>query len=117
MRSETEDTTISHGFLPALQLCYFVYLEAKNSRAVPIRAQRDCGRVDCFAKAVGAFDELVAHACSTAARVVYGRGTCTWSDANCPTRGVCGPTLGRKEGGVDEEEQVREGGAEIGAVD
>jgi hypothetical protein len=63
--------------LPALQLCYFVYLEAKNTRAVPIRAQRDRGRVDTFAEAVSAFDELVAHACTTAARVIYGRGAGT----------------------------------------
>jgi hypothetical protein len=103
--------------LPALQLCYFVYLEAKNPRPVPIRAQRDCGRVDGFAEAVGALDELIAHTCTTPPRVVYGRGAGTWSEADGPTRRVCGAALGRKEGRVDEEEQVREGGAEVGAVD
>jgi hypothetical protein len=68
-----------------LQLCYFVYLEAKDTRAVPIRAQRDCSRVDCFAEAIGAFDELVAHACPTATRIVCGRGTGTGGDTDCPT--------------------------------
>jgi hypothetical protein len=111
------DTPVSHSFLPALQLRNFVYLETKNTRAVPIRAQRDTGRVDGFAEAVRALDELVAHACTAAARVVYGRGASTWIDADDPSRGVRGSALGRKEGRVDEEEQVREGGAEVGAID
>ena len=116
IRRET-DTPVPHGFLPALQLCYFVYLEAKNTRAVPIRAQRDCGRVDGFAEAVRALDELVAHACTAAARVVYGRGASTWGNADVPTCGVRGAALGREEGRVDEEEQVRERGAEVGTID
>jgi len=90
--------------LPALQLCYFVHLETKDTRAVPVCAQRDRGRVDCLAETVGALDKLIAHARSTATRIVYCRRAGTWSDADCPTRGVCGPALGWKEGGVDEEE-------------
>lgn len=103
--------------MPALQLCYFVYLEAKNTRTVPICAQRDRGRVDTFAEAVPAFDELVAYACTTAARIIYGRSAGTCSDADCPTRRVRSAALGRKERRVDEEEQVREGGAKVGAID
>jgi hypothetical protein len=91
-----------------LQLCYFVYLETENTRAVPVRAQRDSGRVDGFAETVRALDELVAHACTAAARVIYCRGAGTWIDADDPSRGVRGSALGRKEGRVDEKEQVRE---------
>jgi len=116
-RLQTSNLPVPHSFLPALQLCDFVYLEAKNTRAVSICAQRDRGRVDGFAEVVGALDEFVAHACTTAAWVVSGRGASTWSHADGPTRGVRGPALGRKEGRVDEEEEVREGGAEVGAVD
>jgi hypothetical protein len=87
-----------------LQLCNFVYLEAKDTRAVPICAQRDCSRVDCFTEAVGAFDELVADACPTATRIVCGRGAGAWSNTDGPTGGVCKSALGRKEGGIDEEE-------------
>jgi len=90
--------------LPALQLCYLVYLETKDTRAVPIRAQRDCSRVDCFAEAVCAFDDLIAHACPTATRIVYGRGAGTWSDTDSPTGGVRSSALGRKDGGIDEVE-------------
>jgi hypothetical protein len=87
-----------------LQLCYFIYLEAKDTWAVPIRAQRDCSRIDCFAEAFGTVGELVAHACPTATRIVYGCGAGTWGDTDCPTGGVCRSALGRKEGGIDEEE-------------
>ena len=110
-----EDTPVPHSFLPALQLCDFVHLEAKYTRAVPICVQRDRGRVHSLTESVRAFHELVARA-PTAARVVYSRARAR-HDADGPARGVGGPALGRQESGVDEEEEVREGRAEVGAVD
>lgn len=85
-RNGRRNTPVSHGFLPALQLGDLIDLETKDTRAVPIGAQRDRCRVDSVAEAIGALDELVARA-PTAARVVHGRA-CTRQDADGPPRGV-----------------------------
>ncbi len=109
---------ISHGLLPALQPCDLAHLEPKNPRTVSLRAQRDRGRIDGVAEAVRALHELVART-PAPARVVHGRAGARHEAAHGAraARGVRRAALGREEGGVDEVEEVREGRAEVRAVD
>lgn len=68
--------------------------------------QCDRGRIHSIAEAVRALHNLVART-PTATRVVHG-GARAGQDPDGRSRGVRRPTLGRKEGGVHEEEEVWE---------